>query len=275
MSNKKIGTEYEIKIYNYLAKKYPDLEIFHNRKLKGNRSGIERQVDILIRKGNIDFNDDTIIECKYYKKNIDVKVVDSFHGMLQDIGINHGILIVKTGASKGATNRANYDDILIDVISFDEEYDLFKSLDECFDYNIRNLMYTEAEFYKRIKQNSAYADIEKSSYNDQIIYFKKGYANTDYYARKKLISSSLRHFRDFPDNQKITIKLDADYESSIYELEISQMDLIELFVTDFQLLKSDIEKWRQFIGDTKYTKDDVYTITNRLIEKNKLKVEKY
>jgi predicted helicase len=205
VNNSKKGSDYEIKIYNHLAKKYPDLEMFHNRMLKGSRSGIERQIDILIRKGNTDFNDDTVIECKYYKNNIDVKVVDSFIGMLQDVGIAHGILIVKKGASTGAINRAGYEGIKIDIVSFTEDDDLFNSLDECLDFNIRNLMFTEMEFYKRIKQNSGYVNVEKSSYQRKTIYFNKGYANTDYYARKKLISSSLRHFRDFPDNDNIKI----------------------------------------------------------------------
>lgn len=114
--------DYEIEIYRAFKDAYPNTKVKFNQKIFGRYSKVERQIDILIEGRIAGKIMNLAIDGKYYTKNVDVKAVESFLGMLEDIGIEKGILITSKGYSEGAINRAYYGptDIELDILNFDE-----------------------------------------------------------------------------------------------------------------------------------------------------------
>lgn len=100
------------KIQKQLA---PQAEVLHNVKLPGRSSNEDRQIDVLVREkvGQYDIN--IIIECKDHKRPIDVKGVEEFAGLLNDVGAQKGVLVCPKGFSSTAKTRAA--DLQIDLYS--------------------------------------------------------------------------------------------------------------------------------------------------------------
>ena len=63
-----------------------------------------------------------VVECKHYAKKINVKIVDSFIGCLEDVGANKGIIVSEKGFTKAAINRAHKgkDNIEVDILNLGE-----------------------------------------------------------------------------------------------------------------------------------------------------------
>lgn len=98
-------------------------EIIKNTHIVGYYSGVKRQIDVLVKLLKDDVVTSTIIvECKYYGKKINVKIVDSFIGCLADVGADKGIIVSEKGFTKAAINRAykGKDDIEVDIVSLGE-----------------------------------------------------------------------------------------------------------------------------------------------------------
>lgn len=78
-----------------------------NARLMGRISGRSRQIDVLI-----DLRHDTnnsrrvIVDAKRHKRKIDVKEVEAFQGLMQDVGATHGYLVCPNGHTKSAEKRA-------------------------------------------------------------------------------------------------------------------------------------------------------------------------
>ncbi len=113
---------YEIYITRHFRKLFPDASIQHNIKRVGLISKVERQIDILIEQKTAGFNLSIIIDCKYFNKKVDVKIVESFLSFLQDLKASKGVLITNKGYSPAAENRALYDtqDIELRIIDFED-----------------------------------------------------------------------------------------------------------------------------------------------------------
>lgn len=116
---------YEHYIYYTFKDKYPATDIEFNKKIKGVISGRSRQIDLYI-KGKIAGEPLTVIvDCKYFNKKIDIKIVESFLGFVKDVKGNKGILITNKGFTKSAHNRAINDqssDIKLEIIEFKQLY---------------------------------------------------------------------------------------------------------------------------------------------------------
>lgn len=112
--------DYEIYITRHFSKQFPKAKISHNVKKTGLISKVPRQIDILIEDSIAGFEISLIVDCKYFSKKIDVKVVESFLSFLLDLKASKGILITNKGYSKAAYNRATYDtqDVEIRIIDF-------------------------------------------------------------------------------------------------------------------------------------------------------------
>jgi hypothetical protein len=86
----------------------------------GKYSKRSRQIDIYIQQNinNIEFI--TIIDCKNYNKKINVKTVESFISMVEDVGADYGIIISELGFTKSALLRAvnNPRGIDLDIYDF-------------------------------------------------------------------------------------------------------------------------------------------------------------
>ncbi|HRN46450.1 MAG TPA: restriction endonuclease [Niabella sp.] len=116
---------YEHYIYYTYKERYPTSKIEFDKKIKGIISGRARQVDLFIE-GEVGGEKLTlIIDCKYFNKKIDIKMVESFLGFVKDVKGNRGILVTNKGFTKSAFNRANNDqnnDIKLEIIDFKQLY---------------------------------------------------------------------------------------------------------------------------------------------------------
>jgi len=111
--------EYENEVFELSQIYYPDANVTKNIKRKGRFSKVKRQIDVLIEQeigGNLTT---IVIDCKLYNKKVDVKAVDSFIGMVEDLGADKGLLVSEKGYSKAALNRAYYNlkHIELDILS--------------------------------------------------------------------------------------------------------------------------------------------------------------
>jgi Restriction endonuclease len=82
-----------------------DAIVTENAKLVG-KSGTSRQVDILIEEQAGQFKLRIAIDCKDYKERVDVKEVEAFIGLIEDIGAHKGAMIAANGFTETAKSRA-------------------------------------------------------------------------------------------------------------------------------------------------------------------------
>ncbi len=106
MPDKKQSQELELlvtKIQQVLA---PHAEVTHDAKLIGRKSNRSRQIDVLVRDkiGNYDIM--IVIDCKDYNRPVDVKGVEEFWGLIDDVGAHKGALVCPKGFSRAAKERA-------------------------------------------------------------------------------------------------------------------------------------------------------------------------
>ena len=77
--------KYEKEIFDTFRRAYPDAKINYNQKILGRYSKIKRQIDVLIEGRIAGKKLRLIIDGKYYSENIDVKEVESFISMVEDV----------------------------------------------------------------------------------------------------------------------------------------------------------------------------------------------
>ncbi|SFB70547.1 Restriction endonuclease [Flexibacter flexilis DSM 6793] len=114
--------EYEKQVFEHLSVIYPDAKLEFNSKLFGKYSNGLRQCDVVIRQiiGDIEYV--TLVDAKYYSDKIDVKDVETFISMANDINANYGILVSPKGYSELAYNRAENDPlpVLLDILTLED-----------------------------------------------------------------------------------------------------------------------------------------------------------
>lgn len=91
------------KIQKQLA---PDSEVLHDVKLMGRQTKRKRQIDVLVRQRIGQYEISIVIDCKDYKRPIDVKGVEEFYGLLDDVGAQRGVLVCPKGFTGTAKVRA-------------------------------------------------------------------------------------------------------------------------------------------------------------------------
>lgn len=99
--------EYEDAIFEALSAAYPSATIRRDVKLPGKHSRTKRQIDILVEYYLLGKRVHIIVDAKQYTHRLDVKDVDSFIGMVQDVGAVEGILVTDKGYSQAAVERAH------------------------------------------------------------------------------------------------------------------------------------------------------------------------
>jgi hypothetical protein len=102
----KQSVELELLVKKIQQQLAPKADVLHNVKLEGRRTGAKRQIDVLVREkvGQYDIN--IIIDCKDYKHPVDVKGVEEFAGLLDDVGAQKGVLVCPVGFTANAKKRA-------------------------------------------------------------------------------------------------------------------------------------------------------------------------
>lgn len=84
----------------------PDAEVTHDARLMGRASKRERQIDVLVRQRIGQYDMTIVIDCKDHARPIDVKGVETFHGLVADVGAQRGVLVCPSGFTKAAKERA-------------------------------------------------------------------------------------------------------------------------------------------------------------------------
>ena len=84
----------------------PNAKVLHNQYLLGRKSGRKRQIDVLVRDRIGQYEIQIVIDCKDYKNPADVKSVEEFYGLLDDVGAQKGVLVCPAGFTGTAKIRA-------------------------------------------------------------------------------------------------------------------------------------------------------------------------
>lgn len=114
--------KYEKEIHKYFSYAYPGASIKYDVKVHGRYSKKKRQVDILIDDEVAGYPIKIAVDTKNFSINVDVKCVESFISMLEDIDVHQGLLLTNKGFSEAAINRAYYGPhkLELDIFNFDQ-----------------------------------------------------------------------------------------------------------------------------------------------------------
>ena len=135
--------EYEQQVFEEFNKKYgKDHQICYNIKKNGMHSKVKRQIDIYVAGYLMDVKIIGVFDCKYFNKKVNVKVIDSMVGFIDDIGADFGGVVTTKGFSEGAKNRAKNAKIDLRVIEFESAESVIESFVPSLDFSDkRNSMY--------------------------------------------------------------------------------------------------------------------------------------
>lgn len=84
----------------------PNASVLHNVMLDGVDSETKRQIDVLVEQNVGQYKIRIVIDCKDYSNPVDVKGVEEFHGLVQDVRAHKGALVCPSGFTKSALKRA-------------------------------------------------------------------------------------------------------------------------------------------------------------------------
>lgn len=121
---------YESEVLDKLERDFPDAEINKNIRKMGRYSKVNRQIDIAVYEKMVGCDIFGIVDCKCFKRKLNVRDIESFIGLMEDVVANFGIIISKIGYSEAANNRAKLKRIKLDIVKFstfvsdDYHYDL-------------------------------------------------------------------------------------------------------------------------------------------------------
>jgi len=92
-----LGEKYGIKVVGY----------GHTCKVKGN-SGVTYQIDVLTEQSDGEKTYRTAIECKFLKEKVTNDIVMKLQGVMEDAGIENGIIVCKTGFTRDTLKYAEH-----------------------------------------------------------------------------------------------------------------------------------------------------------------------
>jgi len=114
--------EYEQLVFNHIKDNFLNATCEFNSKVLGKYSLGERQCDVLVTQVIAGKEFITLVDAKYYSKKVDVKAVEDFISMCNDVGALEGVLVTPKGYSELAYNRAQNDpsQIILDILSLED-----------------------------------------------------------------------------------------------------------------------------------------------------------
>lgn len=84
-----------------------DVEIERDVRIPGRKSGTRRQIDVVVRGSLFGIADATLaVDCKRWKTKLNVRHVETFVSMLDDVGADFGVIMTSAGYSAAAKIRA-------------------------------------------------------------------------------------------------------------------------------------------------------------------------
>jgi hypothetical protein len=98
-------------------------EVTFDKRLPGNLSRVDRQIDVYVEGqfANGIVEGTMAVDCKYFDRNVDVKGVETFIGLVEDVGTDFGLLVTTKGYSPAARERvAAARGVKIDIVPFEE-----------------------------------------------------------------------------------------------------------------------------------------------------------
>jgi predicted helicase len=87
-----------------------DVRVDRDVNLKG-KSGAPRQIDVVIRHSQGFVEHLILVECKYWKDNVERAQVDAFATTLRDLNASRGIIFSSNGFQSGAVTQARHEGI--------------------------------------------------------------------------------------------------------------------------------------------------------------------
>jgi hypothetical protein len=113
--------DFEAYVFGFIRRHAPNATVRRNVRMRGVKSGKLRQIDILVERQIADFRLKIAIDCKCYKRKLNVDDVDRFLGTLDDIRVSKGVLVTAKGYSKAAYQRVENEarDIEVRVVTPD------------------------------------------------------------------------------------------------------------------------------------------------------------
>jgi len=113
---------FEREVHAELSRLHEGALIRHDARILGVRSGVARQIDVLVDETVGGSLVRTAVDAKRRKRKIDVKEVEGFIGLLRDTCVNRGIMVSASGYTAAALARAFREDVDLDldVFSIDE-----------------------------------------------------------------------------------------------------------------------------------------------------------
>jgi hypothetical protein len=117
MTDKPKWKRYEELVGSIQAALAPDAEVKTDEQIPG-KSGSSRQIDVSIRKKVGQFPLLIVMDCKDWSDPVDIKGVEEFAGLVEDVEANKGAMVCNRGFTEGAKNRAHQKGI-----------DLFRAVD--------------------------------------------------------------------------------------------------------------------------------------------------
>ena len=105
MSSKKKGDLLE-SIVSQLCSGIKDAKVTNDAKIKGQRSNIERQIDVLIEGKVGAINIKIVVEAKNYDRPVGIEKVEALKTKLDDVIANMGVIVCPSGYTQGAKNLA-------------------------------------------------------------------------------------------------------------------------------------------------------------------------
>ena len=98
--------EFEILVAKIQKELAVDSIVTHNDKIIGRKSNQIRQIDVSIRSKIGQFDVLIIIDCKDYAEPVDIKAVEEFMGLVEDVGANQAAIVAAKGFTEAAKTRA-------------------------------------------------------------------------------------------------------------------------------------------------------------------------
>lgn len=111
--------EYEKRVLEECRRVFSNSDIAYNKHIKGLYSERMRQIDVFIKTSTgIVY----VVDAKMYATKVDVKDVESFIGMIKDVGADYGIIVSEKGFTKSAIKRAHLgeNNIEVDILNINE-----------------------------------------------------------------------------------------------------------------------------------------------------------
>lgn len=240
--------KYEDYISGQFKAYYPSCTIQPDHKVTGRFSKTPRQIDISIRTKVESFELFGVVDCKCYRRKVDLKVVESILGFMEDVGADFGYIITNEGFTKSAQRRIEGQSLLLRVIAFSGLNKELFTVDELINNKIQLLDCVPPVFLIRQQERSAFVNLRATSLDAKVLTFEEGFVETRYFAHKKLLEETARVFRDFPSIGQIKVAIPIATERQTYSSKIGLAELQQFLQVDFLRLRADITSWRSFLS---------------------------